>query len=117
MARLRHCDVCNDWHELEEWPQACMGHYRKDKSGKSSQVMGDIDPYKSMITGEIIQGRRQHRDHLKAHGKIEVGNEHEAAMKRERKEMSPVEQTVKRAMDAHEQGYRSRPMSREEFDR
>lgn len=38
-------------------------------------VMGDIDPYQSMITGEIIQGRRQHREHLRQHGCIEVGNE------------------------------------------
>lgn len=38
-------------------------------------VMGDISPYQSMITGEVIQGRRQHREHLKQHGCIEVGNE------------------------------------------
>lgn len=38
-------------------------------------VMGDITPYKSMITGEIVQGRRQHREHLRQHGCIEVGNE------------------------------------------
>lgn len=38
-------------------------------------VMGDIQPYKSMITGEIVQGRRQHREHLRQHGVIEVGNE------------------------------------------
>ncbi len=38
-------------------------------------VMGDIQPYKSMITGEMIQGRRQHREHLRQHGVIEVGNE------------------------------------------
>lgn len=38
-------------------------------------VIGDIQPYKSMITGEMIQGRRQHREHLRQHGCIEVGNE------------------------------------------
>lgn len=38
-------------------------------------VMGDIQPYKSMATGEVIEGRRQHREHLKSHGLIEVGNE------------------------------------------
>lgn len=38
-------------------------------------VMGDIQPYKSMITGEMITGRRQHREHLRQHGCIEVGNE------------------------------------------
>lgn len=38
-------------------------------------VIGDIQPYESMITGEMIGGRRQHRDHLKDHNCIEVGNE------------------------------------------
>ena len=38
-------------------------------------VVGDINPYKSMITGEMIQGRAHHRAHLRQHGCIEVGNE------------------------------------------
>lgn len=38
-------------------------------------IMGDIQPYKSMIDGSMIQGRRQHREHLRQHGCIEVGNE------------------------------------------
>lgn len=39
------------------------------------QITTDIQPYQSMVTGERIAGRRQHRDHLRAHGCIEVGNE------------------------------------------
>lgn len=39
------------------------------------QVVVDIEPYKSVVTGETISGRRQHRDHLRAHGLVEVGNE------------------------------------------
>lgn len=42
---------------------------------RAPAVMGDIAPYKSMITGEMIQGRAQHRAHLRQHGCIEVGNE------------------------------------------
>lgn len=38
-------------------------------------VMGDIPPYKSMVDGSMIGGRKQHREHLKQHGLIEVGNE------------------------------------------
>jgi ribosomal protein L35AE/L33A len=37
-------------------------------------VMGDINPYKSMVTGEMIQGRAQHREHLRRHNVVEVGN-------------------------------------------
>jgi hypothetical protein len=39
------------------------------------QVAPDIQPYKSMITGERIRSRSHHRQHLRDHGCIEVGNE------------------------------------------
>lgn len=39
------------------------------------QVIRDINPYKSMVTGEVVSGRRAHRDHLKRHNCIEVGND------------------------------------------
>ena len=42
---------------------------------KTHHVMPDIKPYKSMITGEIITSRSKHREHLRRHGCIEVGNE------------------------------------------
>lgn len=38
-------------------------------------VCGDIEPYQSMVTGEMITGRAQHREHLRQHRLIEVGNE------------------------------------------
>lgn len=38
-------------------------------------VMPDIQPYKSMVTGEIIGSRSTHKKHLRQHNVIEVGNE------------------------------------------
>jgi putative FmdB family regulatory protein len=38
-------------------------------------VMADIKPYKSMVDGSMITSRSQHRQHLKRHGCIEIGNE------------------------------------------
>lgn len=38
-------------------------------------VMGDIQPYKSQLTGEMVESRSRHRALLKAHNCIEVGNE------------------------------------------
>lgn len=38
-------------------------------------IIPDIAPYQSMETGETIMGRRQHREHLRLHGLVEVGNE------------------------------------------
>lgn len=42
---------------------------------RSPMIVGDIAPYRSMVDGSMIQGRAQHRAHLKAHKLIEVGNE------------------------------------------
>jgi len=38
-------------------------------------VAPDIAPYRSMITGEMITSRSRHREHLREHGCIEIGNE------------------------------------------
>lgn len=38
-------------------------------------VAADIQPYKSMATGEWITSRSKHREHLKANRLIEIGNE------------------------------------------
>jgi hypothetical protein len=38
-------------------------------------VMNDITPYQSQIDGSMITSRSHHREHLKRHGCIEVGNE------------------------------------------
>jgi hypothetical protein len=46
-------------------------------------VMPDIQPYTSMIDGSTITSRSHHREHLRAHGCIEVGNEKLPAPKRE----------------------------------
>lgn len=39
-------------------------------------VIGDIEPYANMLDGKRIQSRRHHRDFLRAHKLIEVGNEY-----------------------------------------
>ena len=41
----------------------------------SYYVMGDIQPYLSTIDGTLIQSRSRHREHLRQHGCIEVGND------------------------------------------
>lgn len=38
-------------------------------------VMGDIAPYRSMIDGSMVTSRSHHREHLRQHGCIEVGND------------------------------------------
>jgi hypothetical protein len=38
-------------------------------------IMPDLKPYQSMADGSMIMGRRQHREHLREHNCIEIGNE------------------------------------------
>lgn len=38
-------------------------------------VIKDIEPYQSMIDGSLITSRSKHRQHLKDHGCVEVGND------------------------------------------
>jgi len=42
---------------------------------RAPMVMGDIQPYVSMIDGSLIESRSKHRTHLKDHNCIEIGNE------------------------------------------
>jgi len=41
----------------------------------SIQVIRDIEAYRSMADGSMITSRSQHREHLKRHNCIEIGNE------------------------------------------
>ncbi len=45
------------------------------RSHESPMVIGDIQPYKAVATGEMIMSRSQHRDYLKRHNLVELGNE------------------------------------------
>ena len=38
-------------------------------------ILKDIQPYVSQIDGSLITSRSRHREHLREHGCIEVGNE------------------------------------------
>ena len=48
---------------------------KKDSKGRYHYVQPDITPYKSMIDGQMVTSRSQHRRHLKANNCVEVGND------------------------------------------
>lgn len=104
---LRNCDVCSakngigdprNWHEPENWPAECMDHYRKRKGEDriGLQIMKDIEPYKNVVDGGVIGGRKQHRDFMRSRGLVEIGNE-----KVEKKPYEPkgVGEDIKRAIE------------------
>ena len=47
----------------------------KEPVSEGPMIFGDIKPYRSMIDGSIITSRSQHREHLKANGCVEIGND------------------------------------------
>jgi hypothetical protein len=74
------CDVCGAEQDVfrsvanyDDLPHCCG-----QKMGRRimpAMVAADIQPYRSMITGEMITSRSKHRTHLRDHGCIEIGNE------------------------------------------
>ena len=68
MTRRRYVQIDGVLHEVGR-------DYIPEPRMQTHQVMPDIQPYRSMIDGSIIGSRSTHREHLRAHGCIEVGNE------------------------------------------
>jgi len=48
--------------------------YVRPQTERTHLIMPDYQPYKSMVTGEMIEGRAAHREHLKRHNVVEVGD-------------------------------------------
>jgi putative FmdB family regulatory protein len=51
-------------------------------------VAADMQPYRSMITGELITSRSRHNEHLRDHNCIEIGNEMHHLKAKEKPELS-----------------------------
>jgi hypothetical protein len=62
-------------------------------------VMKDIAPYKSMIDGREITSRSRHREHLRAHNCIEIGNETKYLQPKPLKSPPGLKDTIIRATD------------------
>lgn len=56
-------------------PNCSCGSTTEKVISAPSMVMGDIAPYRNVIDGKTISGRAQHREFLKRHDMVEVGNE------------------------------------------
>lgn len=83
---LVRCDACGHEEEVyrsfadyEATPMCCDVPMKRVIC--PAMVFGDIEPYISQIDGRVIHSRSEHRNHLKAHRCIEVGNEKMEAKK------------------------------------
>lgn len=68
-----HEEVYRTFANYEDLPLCCGENMQRMVC--APMVMGDIEPYISQATGEIIHSRSRHREHLRDHCLIEVGNE------------------------------------------
>lgn len=59
----------------------------------SPTIIGDIQPYNSIVTGELITSRARHREHLKQHDLVEVGDQKPASLKRYEEQLSEKAET------------------------
>jgi hypothetical protein len=56
-------------------PETCACGQAMKRVWLPSRVMRDIDGYQSPIDGKWVGSRSEHREHMKRHGVIELGNE------------------------------------------
>ena len=50
------------------------------------EIIGDIEPFESPITGEVIRGRNHLRRHMKEHGVTNIGDYSPEFLEKRRKE-------------------------------
>ncbi len=77
---VTRCNTCGTEKDIflplsryEELPECCGT--RVQRVIQPTMVSADIQPYRSMATGEIIGSRSAHRRHLKDHKLVEVGDQ------------------------------------------
>lgn len=68
-------------------------------------IIGDNVCYRSMVDGSMITGRRQHRDHMREHGVIEVGNEKVSSAPKSASRPGEVAADIKTAIEQAKSGY------------
>ena len=67
---------------------------QENKRRETSMVMSDIEGYISQVDGTWIKSRSHHRDHLKQHRMIELGND--VPMQRKTAEISKKSQEARK---------------------
>jgi hypothetical protein len=72
--------------------------------GKRFNIIKDIEPYRSMVDGSMVSSRSAHRDHLKAHDCVEIGNEKVGPRPRP-DIIADIQRDVERAAQQHLSGY------------
>lgn len=74
------CEECGHYEEVvravaecRDLPEHCGAQMRRVYT--PLPVMEDMKPYRSPLDGSIVSSRAEHRNHMRKHDVIEVGNE------------------------------------------
>lgn len=94
------CGACGSYREqfakVEERDinkPKCCGH-EMERMISAPAVQAEFTPYRSTVTGEIIDSRTKHRNMLKATGCVEIGDQHkqhQAQLERNKEEKKKKE--------------------------
>ena len=88
-----------EWKPIPEWRKRIT-----EPARRGLYVVPDIQPYVSPLDGSVVGGRRQHRDHMRAHGVVEVGNEKPKPNRP--KPLPDVRQDIRESFEMLKAGYR-----------
>lgn len=83
------CDSCGKEEDIyrsiakmnDDLPHCCGEQMRRKICAPF--VQADLPAYKSMVDGSMIDSRTKHKEHLKRHGMVEIGNEKPKEVKQE----------------------------------
>lgn len=63
-------------------------------------VIQDIEPYRSPIDRSVVSSRSQHRDHMRQHGVVEMGNEYPKERERDNAPIPRAGYDIVRSLEA-----------------
>ncbi len=61
------------WKDPENWVQELVQHVKE--KGWQTQIMRDVEPFRSPVDRSMITSRSELREHNKRNGVFQVGNE------------------------------------------
>lgn len=82
------------------WDKATMALVPLEQYEAPSEglfIWDDHKPYRSMATGEMVEGRAQHREHLKRNNLVEIGDAYDKTQKPKPMTVAPgLKETIAR---------------------
>lgn len=110
----RYCRDSREWLDIDEWARrkALREHNSRPPRAHhlaAPMVVHDMPPMISPVTGDVIGGNRQNREHMARYALYEGGDKgrcNPAPFPSERQHEEQVAQSISNAIDQIEAGYR-----------